>query len=501
MLTTTLPPKSDIPRKDSPTSHGQQNPRVELQQRGPRNLQRHVRRAFARFTALLAADLGALLMLRWLLDAVLSRAASAAGLSGAANTWFFENGLGNTQFCAALLIALMATGNYRPGDRRRDPRRLLFGSALGVGLTFWAPIWSEGSMVIATAYVPLVIVVWLSLVVERLAVHRLVRALGLTRRSVARTLFIGSEEDCRATQLGPAFGQRSRYRAVGTVETDGGMLPDGLDSIANLLLEQRADAVVVCSYLDDETFRGVVLAAGEAGCELWAVARRFTVTGVAPQLVWKRGQPLIELTSPAVKGHEQVVKRAMDVMIATIGLFCLLPLFALIAAAIKLDSKGPVFYRCCRWGRFGCRITIWKFRTMVDGAAELLNCDPQLRVAFDANRKLKWDPRVTRVGRWLRRWSLDELPQLVNVLRGEMSLVGPRPKLLGEERKYGAAMDSVLAVRPGLTGLWQTSGRNSTTYDERITLDVRYASHPSLWEDLRILARTVPEVLRGNGAL
>jgi exopolysaccharide biosynthesis polyprenyl glycosylphosphotransferase len=438
--------------------------------------------------------------LRWFLDAVRGYAADSAGFSGVVNTWFLQSDLGNIQFCAALLIALTATGNYRPGDRRRDPRRLLFGSTLGVGLTFWAPIWSEGSMLIATAYAPLVMVVWLLLLVERLAVHRLVRALGLTRRSVARTLFIGSEQDCRLAQLGRAFGHRSRYRAVGTVETDAGMLPDGLQSIPHLLLARRADAVVVCSYLDDEAFQSVVQATREAGCELWAVARRFSVTGVEPQLVWKRGQPVIELTSPSVKGQEQVVKRAMDVMIAAIGLLCLLPLFALIAAAIKLDSRGPVFYRCCRWGRFGRRITIWKFRTMVHGAADLLDSDPQMRAAFDANRKLTRDPRVTRVGQWLRRRSIDELPQLFNVLRGEMSLVGPRPKLLGEEKRYGAAMDAVLAARPGLTGLWQISGRNSTTYDERIALDVKYASHPSLWEDLRILVRTVPEVLRANGA-
>ena len=137
---------------------------------------------------------------------------------------------------------------------------------------------------------------------------------------------------------------------------------------------------------------------------------------------------------------------------------------------------------------------------MVDGASGLLECDPELHTAYNREVKLRSDPRVTRIGRWLRRWSLDELPQLFNVLRGDMSLVGPRPKLFGEEARYGALFPTVLAVPPGMTGLWQVSGRNNLSYDERIALDVDYVRRCSLWLDLKILVQTLPVVVRGVGA-
>lgn len=194
------------------------------------------------------------------------------------------------------------------------------------------------------------------------------------------------------------------------------------------------------------------------------------------------------------------LKRGFDIGVSAVGLLLAVPVFVAVAVLIKLDSRGPVFYRCVRWGKDGNTIRIWKFRTMVDGAAKLLTADQQLERAFAANEKLVGDPRVTRVGRLLRRLSIDELPQLYNVLIGDMSVVGPRPKLIREAERYGPALDAVLAVRPGLTGLWQVSGRNLTTYDERIRLDLQYASHPSLRSDLTIIVRTVPVVLKGTGA-
>jgi lipopolysaccharide/colanic/teichoic acid biosynthesis glycosyltransferase len=137
---------------------------------------------------------------------------------------------------------------------------------------------------------------------------------------------------------------------------------------------------------------------------------------------------------------------------------------------------------------------------MVDGAEKLLESEVTLKDQFSANIKLLNDPRVTRLGRFLRRWSVDELPQLYNVLIGELSLVGPRPKLFGEEARYGQSWATVLSVRPGLTGLWQVSGRNNTGYEERVKLDVRYVTGMSLWWDLGILVRTIPTVFRGHGA-
>jgi lipopolysaccharide/colanic/teichoic acid biosynthesis glycosyltransferase len=208
----------------------------------------------------------------------------------------------------------------------------------------------------------------------------------------------------------------------------------------------------------------------------------------------------MELTSPANLARDNLIKRSIDIASSAVGLLVLSPLFLVLAVAIKLDSPGSVFYRSERWGQYGRRIRIWKFRTMVDGAAGWLRENKELHAQYVNNIKLIDDPRITRVGRLLRKFSLDELPQLFNVLLGDMSLVGPRPKLIDEAGKYGAALDTVLAVRPGLTGLWQISGRNGTTYDERIALDVRYVTHASIWWDLGILLRTVPVVIRGNGA-
>jgi lipopolysaccharide/colanic/teichoic acid biosynthesis glycosyltransferase len=195
-----------------------------------------------------------------------------------------------------------------------------------------------------------------------------------------------------------------------------------------------------------------------------------------------------------------MVKRALDLVGSALGLLALAPLFAFVAAWIKLDSPGPVFYASERWGQGGRRIRIWKFRTMVDGAHRLLETDPMLQAVYEREVKLPSDPRVTRVGQWLRRTSLDELPQLFNVLVGEMSLVGPRPKLFGEESRYGALLGNVLCVPPGMTGLWQVSGRSNRSYEERVALDVDYVRHCSLWFDLRLLIQTIPVVIRGDGA-
>jgi lipopolysaccharide/colanic/teichoic acid biosynthesis glycosyltransferase len=194
------------------------------------------------------------------------------------------------------------------------------------------------------------------------------------------------------------------------------------------------------------------------------------------------------------------VKRLVDFFAAAAGLLVLSPVFALIAVLIKLDSPGPVLFASRRWGQGGKRIGIWKFRTMVDGADLLLERDPTLLAEYIKGVKLRDDPRVTRVGRFLRRWSLDELPQLVNVLTGTMSLVGPRPKLLEEEERYGPLFPVVLAVPPGLTGLWQISGRNDRSYEDRIALDIQYVQRCSLWLDMAILLQTIPVVLRGDGA-
>jgi Undecaprenyl-phosphate galactose phosphotransferase WbaP len=228
-----------------------------------------------------------------------------------------------------------------------------------------------------------------------------------------------------------------------------------------------------------------------------------------------------EVTVPALAGHgsaprresetprrhaglQPALKRAMDILAAGTLLLLCAPVFALVALIIRADG-GPVFYAHERVGRGGRRFGCLKFRSMVTDSqarlAALLAADPAARAEWEATRKLKEDPRVTRIGRLLRATSLDELPQLINVLRGEMSLVGPRPVVAAElAEHFGLAAEHYLSVRPGITGLWQISGRSDTSYAQRVALDTQYAVNPSIWADLRILLRTPLVVLLRRGA-
>lgn len=204
--------------------------------------------------------------------------------------------------------------------------------------------------------------------------------------------------------------------------------------------------------------------------------------------------------------HSRVLKRTGDIVFSLAMLSLGSPLLVLLVLLVKITSRGPVFYVQQRvgrgYGQFGCI----KFRTMRRDADRVLSAvlaaSPDLQEEFRNDFKLRKDPRITRLGRFLRRSSLDELPQFVNVLRGEMSVVGPRPIVLQELPRYGKRMEEVLAVRPGLTGLWQVSGRNNLSYRKRVQLDLHYARYRSLNMDLRILWRTIRVVLdpRDRGA-
>jgi len=199
-----------------------------------------------------------------------------------------------------------------------------------------------------------------------------------------------------------------------------------------------------------------------------------------------------------------MMKRALDLILTLAGLIALSPVFLLIAAAIKLTSIGPIFYGHTRYGRDGKTFKALKFRTMFQNGESILlehfHKNPEELAAWQRDQKLKRDPRVTPVGGWLRRFSLDELPQLCNVLLGQMSLVGPRPIVSAEVAKYGRGYDLYSRVRPGITGLWQVSGRNNTTYPERVAFDEYYVRNWSIWLDTYILVRTARAVFSAEGA-
>ncbi|MBB6713534.1 sugar transferase [Clostridium gasigenes] len=198
----------------------------------------------------------------------------------------------------------------------------------------------------------------------------------------------------------------------------------------------------------------------------------------------------------------KVCKRIFDIIASLIGIIVLLPIFLILIILVKLDSKGPVFFSHNRLGKDADIIKIYKFRSMVVDAKEVFdNFTDAQKEEFRINFKLDNDPRITKVGHILRKTSLDELPQLLNILIGNMSVVGPRPIIEEEVEKYGIYSKKLFTVKAGLTGFWQANGRSETTYEERVDMDMYYIDNMSIWLDIKIIFQTVLSVLQGKGAV
>lgn len=198
-----------------------------------------------------------------------------------------------------------------------------------------------------------------------------------------------------------------------------------------------------------------------------------------------------------------IVKRIFDVILSVIAFILLLPLFVIIGALIKLESKGNIFYKHKRIGKNGKYIYVYKFRTMYSDSKERLEellKDPIILKEWNENFKLDNDPRITKIGNFLRKTSLDELPQLINIITGDMSIVGPRPIIDGEIDKYGKMKEKFLSVKPGLTGWWACNGRSQTNYADRIRLEMYYVNHQSIGLDLKIIFKTFISVIKRDGA-
>lgn len=195
------------------------------------------------------------------------------------------------------------------------------------------------------------------------------------------------------------------------------------------------------------------------------------------------------------------IKRVIDVILASVALILLSPLFAIIAIAIKIDSKGPVFFAHKRIGKNGKIIKLYKFRSMVINAEELIKSfTPEQMREYKENYKLTNDPRITKVGKFLRKTSLDELPQLINIINGDLSIIGPRPVVADELEKYGVNKDKFLSVTPGLTGYWAANGRSNTTYEQRKEMELYYIDNLSLKMDIKVFFKTILSVVKKEGA-
>lgn len=196
------------------------------------------------------------------------------------------------------------------------------------------------------------------------------------------------------------------------------------------------------------------------------------------------------------------LKRGMDIILSSIALVLLSPVFLIISIAIKLESKGPVFFGHTRIGKNGKYIKIYKFRSMVQNAEDLIKqFTPEQMKEYKENYKLTNDPRITKVGKFIRKTSLDELPQLINIIKGDLSIIGPRPVIDEELKKYGHNIDKFLSVTPGLTGYWAANGRSNTTYEQRMEMELYYIDNISFKMDMKVFFKTIESVIKKEGAI
>jgi exopolysaccharide biosynthesis polyprenyl glycosylphosphotransferase len=288
----------------------------------------------------------------------------------------------------------------------------------------------------------------------------------------------------------------------GSAEIAGIPAVAGLGNVPEVVQMFGADtvAVLACPEMSGVQLRDLAWELEKTDTDLCVAPALLDVAGPRTTIRPVAGLPLLHLDHPEFTGARRVIKTAFDRATALTALILTAPLFAFAALAIKLGDGGPVLFRQTRVGKDGQTFTVLKFRTMVLNAeerkAQLTGHNDTDGVLF----KIRKDPRVTTVGGWLRRWSLDELPQLVNVLLGDMSMVGPRPALPEEAARYGDHVRRRLMVKPGITGLWQVNGRSDLPWDESVRLDLRYVENWSIVLDLQILWKTFSAVISGSGA-
>lgn len=344
----------------------------------------------------------------------------------------------------------------------------------------------------------------------RFTYRRLVYALREWGAFSRRTLIVGGNEEGRVVADQLASSPSAGLDVVGFVdplipadtEIDGLPVLGDLEGLGNLIsgLGVR-ELIVIPTALDREALLNIYRHWGTNGkvrVRLSSGLYELLTTGVEVKEVGFI--PLVSINRLRITGLDALLKIALDYVVAILGLLLLSPFFLIIAILIRLDSEGTVIYRRRVLGLQGCEFDAYKFRSMVADAEAYLDSHPRLKEEWEKSGKIKDDPRVTRIGRFLRRYSIDELPQLVNVIKGQMSLVGPRMITPEELRHFGHWQHNLLTVKPGLTGLWQTTGRADLSYEERVRLDMYYIRNYTIWLDLKLLFKTVWAVIKGKGA-
>lgn len=354
------------------------------------------------------------------------------------------------------------------------------------------------------------IFVTLLLGASRSVIEAILRHLYRCDVGVQHVLLVGAGDVGRMVMRNIVARPELGYRLVGFLDdhpakgsTDIGRFR-ALGAVSNLEAILQGDSVqrvIIClPWQSHRTTQHLLRICEQESVHAQVVPDLFHLTKSQMEVEDLNGIPLISTVGVSIRGWNLVLKRVSDLTLTVIGGLLSLPLTVLIAVAIWLDSPGPIFYSQPRIGKNGKPFRCYKFRSMVQDAEERRSDLSELNEASGPLFKVRNDPRCTSVGRLIRRFSLDELPQLYNVLRGEMSLVGPRPNLPEEVAQYEEWHKKRLSVSPGITGLWQVSGRSDLTFDEMVLLDLYYVENWSLTMDLGILLRSIPAVLRGRGA-
>jgi len=344
---------------------------------------------------------------------------------------------------------------------------------------------------------------WIALVLftgTRLIGFALARAMRLKGVGLRNTLIIGAGEIgqllARKIELDPGLG----YRLAGFVDDD--PAKPGLNSqVKQMIGELKVEEVLIASSrLPAEKVLDIITDCERLGVEFKIVPGLLELIASRVDVDELAGVPLLTVSEIRLKGFNALLKRGVDLSASSLGLLLISPVLLAFAVLVKLTSPGPVFFTQQRVGLDGQGFPMFKFRSMAKDAEERL---PELAGLSETEGhlfKIKDDPRITPLGRFMRRYSIDELPQLLNVFFGHMSLVGPRPPLPREVAKYNAWQLKRLRVRPGITGPWQVSGRSLLPFEDMVRLDIYYIENWSLWLDIKILLRTVPVVLTGRGA-
>ncbi len=327
---------------------------------------------------------------------------------------------------------------------------------------------------------------------------------------VARLLIVGAGEIARTIMRTVVANPQLGYEIVGFVDDDVTKSSTNIgrfralgntDNLPKLLEQEQVDEVIITlPWQYHRKIMSITSISERANIRARIVPDMFQITLSHMDVTQMMGIPLIGMKPRSISGVGLLVKRGIDVLVASLGLVILAPLMGLIALAIKMESDGPVIFSQERVGKYGRRFQIYKFRSMVQDAEDRKAELEAFNEADGPLFKMKDDPRRTRVGRLIRKLSLDELPQLYNVLRGDMSLVGPRPNIPTEVAQYREWHKRRLDVVPGITGLWAVSGRSELTFDEMTLLDIYYIENWSLALDLKIALQTLPHVLMARGA-